>query len=500
MAHGMTEAPNTNPVDMLDWDGFDYMLDEKNGLSEDDFLSNGKATIDALKALGESMSPSVADGPGSPIPAPYTYLGQFIDHDITITVDAPNSGFNADQEILKPEFEAINRGQANRLFKNGRTSGFDLDSLYGLQPDPKTGQLPVPFVGNEFLIGDVTATGPAIPGKSKDNDLPRRRTGDSKIARLAVIGDPRNDENVIIAQLHLAFLKFHNSIVREGRTYEESRRLTVQHYQWLVLRDFLPKICAPQIVDSILEKGNRIYKSKGQEKFMPLEFSVAAYRFGHSMIRSTYDFNRNFKKVGPVQAVGTLDLMFQFTGKSGNLGGHATLPDNWIAEWELLMLDKALPIDTSLTPFLASLPGQGAPLNIMSHLAKRNLLRGYLFKLPIGQAAARILLPKTEQLTSEQLLSACISPAQQTVVKDGGFDKRTPLWFYVLAEAKVLGKDGALGPLGSWLVAETIIGLMRANPESILNKPFVPTLGQIPGRFDLQDLFMKAGVMSNRVA
>jgi len=444
-----------------------------------------------------------ADDPAdSTIPAPYTYFGQFIDHDITLTTAAGPT--DPDREVNKPFFDPLDPTNIPGVLKNRRTSGFDLDCLYGLQPVPGEEDLAVPFAGDKFVIGLVSAVGNRPPGAADDNDLPRVERGRPNFRR-ARIGDPRNDENIIVAQLHLAFLKFHNAVVDDGFSFADARKLVTQHYQWLVLTDFLPRICDPSVVRSVLQKGNRLYRARNGEKFMPLEFAVAAYRFGHSMVRSVYDFNRNFRKSGAVQAPGRLDFLFRFTGLKGDLGGSQdTLPENWIVEWDMMLQDHAMQIDPTLTPFLMDMPNESPDL--MKKLATRNLFKGYLFSLPTGQALAEALLPVEQRMTPADVIAACRpgrpgEKSQGEILESSGLHKTTPLWFYVLAEAKWWrGRGNHLGPLGSLIVSETIIGLIRENPESVLNRPFLPTLGTEIGRFDLQDLFIKAGVLNSRVA
>ncbi|MFJ2485050.1 heme peroxidase family protein [Pseudomonas sp. NPDC087639] len=505
MAHGTADfpQPNEDPLDIAVWDEFDYITPSIDQLGPEAFLPTSPATIQALIDLGSSMT---VDGDpvdvDSTIPAPYTYLGQFIDHDITKTKTiAP--GETPEQEISRPDFEPMPLNQARQTLRNERTSGFDLDCLYGLhplQPD-----LEIPFSGDKFVIGSVTPFDGGLEGsKGLDNDLPRVNSPGTERHRKARIGDPRNDENVIVAQLHLAFLKFHNAVVDRGFAFDDARRLVTHHYQWVVVHDFLPRVCDRNVLNDVLNKGNRLYLPKS-EKFIPFEFSVAGYRFGHSLVRKSYDFNENFLKQGFLQAEGTLDLMFRFSEVSGDLGGQDTLPSNWIIEWNRMLGDKALQIDSTLTSFLAALTNQTGQLNIMTFLARRNLLKGYLFKLPTGQALAELVLPQSEWLSPADIEAACrprTMPGevdQLQALRAGGFESRTPLWFYILAEAKLKGEGNRLGPLGSLIVCETMIGLLRANPNSILNVPFQPTFGTQPGHFDLQDLLMAAGVLSVRV-
>jgi hypothetical protein len=530
MAHGVIERFNENPLDRLDWDEFDYLIPEglQQGihLPDDPFLPESEKTIAGLKALGEVMTgqPDTENGANSNIPAPYTYLGQFIDHDITLTVKSET--IDPDTLIGQDIFSSLPREKVRNQLKNKRTGSFDLDSIYGLQPDTANANLAVPFLGDKFELGKVTpvlfpaldengnsvtdAAGNVVnrsfrpDGKEDNNDLPRVPAISATNPQKAQIGDKRNDENTIIAQLHLAFLKFHNAVVDDGFAFDDARRLVTHHYQWLVLQDFLPRVCDGKIVREVLQKGNRLYRPRNTEKFMPFEFSVAAYRFGHSMVRENYDFNLNFLKPDDKrnrrgrQFEGSLKLLFKFTKESGDLDGNPTLADNWIIEWERMFEDRAMQIDTILTPFLATLPEQPNPVDVMRHLAIRNLLKGYLFRLPTGQALAEALLKPTDRLTQEELKAACTSK-QVTVLTSNGFLDKTPLWFYILAEAKAKGGGNHLGPLGSLLVAETIIGLMRANLHSILNQPFFPTFGQRLGQFDLQDLLIKAGVQSRRI-
>src|SRR5262249_4606722 len=152
--------------------------------------------------------------------AGFTYLGQFIDHDLTFD---PNS-----------KLERENDPDALVDF---RTPRLDLDSLYGDGPADN------PFLyqddGVHFLLG---------LNQAFEEDLPRN----SAEARRALIGDPRNDENLIVSQLHLAFLKYHNRVVDALRAirpelsgeklFGEARRIVRWHYQWIVIHEFLRAI------------------------------------------------------------------------------------------------------------------------------------------------------------------------------------------------------------------------------------------------------------------
>jgi hypothetical protein len=223
---------------------------------------------------------------------------------------------------------------------------------------------------------------------------------------------------------------------------------------------------------------------------MPLEFSVAAYRFGHTMVRAAYDHNRNFGRKAPGQTADPLigfasfDLLFAFTG-NGNPpfpvpGTTDTLPFNWIIEWDRFV-DKgssvpdhfARKIDTRLAPPLKTMVNEGNDVTdvdikaILKGLARRNLLRGYLLSIPTGQSVAQCL---GIQPLSEDELKQGNSDTLNQVLTDNGFLQQTPLWYYVLKEAEVRANGNALGELGSRIVCETIIGQLHHDSESYLKQ------------------------------
>jgi hypothetical protein len=464
-------------------------------------LPQAAATPARLKELGRAMvDPGTATG-DSNVPAIYTYFGQFVDHDITL-----ESGSFTTAQLVSSTMAPLPLAKIRDELKNLRTATLELDSLYG-PPAPRA----FPNI-NKLLIGRVTSLGgtgaPDLRprGKLDDNDLPREpRSPDFAHDRAARIGDPRNDENLIVAQLHLAFLKAHNRLVDQGRTFALARRVLRQHYQHIVVQDFLKRVADPAIVDNILTTGNRFYDALAEPFFLPLEFTVAAYRFGHSMIRDDYDFNLNFNRSGdPGTFPADLGLLFTFTALSGQLGEFDTLPDNWIIEWERFadggtgVANKARKFDTKLSTglfHLQSAQGQEETPADAANLAVRNLLRGYGLRMPTGQAIANHI--GLTPLTAAQLKAAAASTTQAGVLQSTGFLTRTPLWYYLLAEAKHHGGQ-RLGPVGSTIVAEVLIGLVRRSDDSILRTPgWTPTLpAATAGRFELADLLRFAKVLA----
>jgi Animal haem peroxidase len=460
------------------------------GIQDDpvNLLPERRRTRNALVDLGRTMQ--TGGGGDSPIPAAYTYFGQFVDHDITLELESA-----ALPELVDPDLTPLRLGQIREMIRNARTATLELDSVYGA---------PAPRDGEKMRIGRVAPFGRRPPNKDDFNDLPRRRRrpGDPERDREALIGDPRNDENLIVAQLHVAFLRAHNRLVNQGEDFIGARKLLRQHYQQIVLHDFLKQIVDEQIVDETIAQ-NRVYTPSEDRVFMPLEFSVAAYRLGHSMARARYNFNINFQPA-------TFDELFTFTALSGELGDFDTLPQLWIIQWENFV-DVGAPfartrsIDTMLVEPLFELRNlQGGILQgDRARLAVRNLLRGYLLRLPTGQAVARQLGQRLQGvrtipvLTPQQIRDAAASPEQVQVLQDTGFLERTPLWYYILAEAAVLEGGERLGPVGGTIVAEVLVGLVRRSANSILTPAnWQPTLPSAQaGTFTLTDLLKFARVL-----
>lgn len=460
-----------------------------------------KASDAALQDLANSMKES---SPGDPagnnpnIPAGFTYLGQFVDHDITL--DLTSIG-EKEQDPLATE--------------NFRTPSLDLDSIYGRGPDGSphlyarnANQQP----GPKLLIGKTVQGFQNLGNVPAGllSDLPRSPEG------FALIGDHRNDENLLVAQTHLAFLKFHNKVVERlgGQPnpppdiFFAARNIVTWHYQWLVLHDFVERITEPGIVAKILRDGPKFFRFK-KLPFMPAEFSAAAYRLGHSMVREVYSHNRVFT---PPAIPATLGLLFTFSGLSGGIVGDLApnpltgptpirlLPSNWIIDWRRFYdFKKPLPsgvslnlsrkIDPFIVPQLHNLPGGGG------NLAFRNLKRGVMLGLPSGQAIASAMKIK-DPLSPDEIATG---PDGQ-VAKAHRLHLNTPLWYYILKEAAVRSQGTRLGPVGSRIVAEVFVGLVAGDPKSYLQrkgkkwKPELPS--KVPGTFTMVDLLQFVGDIS----
>lgn len=457
-------------------------------------LAPFRPSDDALSELATSMEdvdfdPQKGDDSAEDneaMPSGFTYLGQFVDHDITRD---KTQGFpHIDDPVL---------------IEQARTPSLELDSLYGMGPEiqPELYEDGGDPATAKFKIGStVIGRGdPSIPA-GLPFDLPRN-------GKKAIIPDPRNDENIVVAQTHLAFLRFHNKLMDEladdgsGRdrftqVQEEVRR----HYQFVVLFDMVGRMAGRKVVEKVLKEGRKHYlfeNTPEKRPYMPLEFSVAAYRLGHSMIRQVYDYNRVFRRGNEPRPPATLQLLFTFTGGDGPNQGIAPIPSDWIIDWRRFFhVGPAGPVKPNLSrkldskianplknlPEFADIPGD------VPSLARRNLLRGSRLGLPSAQdLAAAMGVPV---LSPEEIAAG----ADGALIKKHGFDKKTPLWYYILREARKREGGLRLGPLGGLILAETFVGLLQGDPDSFLNAPgWEPKIPVRHGELSVADLIEYIG-------
>ena len=472
------------------------------GSSPDEEQANLKKLADAMVSAFDPPK----DGPDdeeSGIPALYTYLGQFVDHDLTFDPDG--------------SFQKQKDPNATTDF---RTPAFDLDNVSGRGP----GDQPYMYDtdGKSFLLGDPITQGKP-PGA---RDLQRNAAG------RALIGDPRNDENAIVSQLQALMLRFHNRVVaaHPDESFEDVQKHVRHHYQYVVVNDFLPRIVDAGVLDS-LKSGGAYDRSKlmlfkdFKNPFMPIEFSVAAYRLGHSMIRPGYRLNDTVLlpifPLPPDQTTGSPNF-------PEGLTGFRRLISDWALDWGRFIeidvrpygtsadnptgpqkldnfgrLQFAYRIDTALADPLRNLPPTVAN-NPPPSLALRNLLRGREFGLPSGQAIADSIgapILADKDILIGQGIDAPDKPLPNIVDAAGStFAGNCPLWTYILAEAMqhqtpvtIPVKEAKqittprLGPVGGRIVAEVFLGLMFADPGAYLSSHpgWVPPAG---AGFALKDL------------
>ena len=388
------------------------------------------------------------------VPVGHVFFGQFVDHDITLDVSSSLS------KVV---------GEADTI-PNSRTPRLDLDCIYGAGPEAS------PFLydatGVKLLTGAETGGGDPLAA----DDLQRNHEG------VAMIGDFRNDENRIVSQLQLGIIRFHNQLAEEalapiraaqpgvadadldlpGGLFEEIRQKTTWHYQWCVVFDFLYAICGKPVVDDILKHGREWYC--GGEPYIPVEFSVAAYRFGHSMVPLTIQTQAGQPR---------FELFGQVYGN-----GFAPVGDpRAVVDWHELFdtsenrqVQRTKKLNTKLSPELLDLDVVTSDDPADKSLAARNLRRGNQFLLPAGEKVA-------EHMGREQAEIDKVMGRIKTV-SGGAIDGTgAPLWLYILAEAEEIGrarpngqpqKNEGLGPIGARIVAEVMIGLLEMDEHSFL--------------------------------
>jgi hypothetical protein len=491
-----------------------------------DFGATDAQSESALKKLGKAMESTKDDPKDGPddeeggFPAAYTYLGQFIDHDLT----------------FDPVSSLARQNDPDALV-DFRTPRFDLDDVYGRGPNDQ------PYLydgGRAFLLGRKL-TGDALGTALNAHDLPRSAgTGGNPDAHRAIIGDPRNDENVIVSQFQGLMLRFHNLLAAKnaGMAFADVQREVRFHYQWVVLNDFLPTVVSAEVLAQVLphlgngtnvsvDPPNLEFFGPGDSAFIPLEFSAAAYRFGHSMIRPGYRLN---DEIGPLPI-----FAFRSDPNGPSLGGFTEFPSTWAIDWgrfvdleprpygnpdtpgeaggdgNLQRTQLAYKIDTSLVNPLKDLPlrvaGDPPP-----SLPARNLLRGWRLRLPSGQSVARAMAiaPLADDEIQIGKFTGDAADIKGSLVDVGGlaFAGNCPLWTYVLAETEEVTIDFAtedgtrsistrrLGPVGGRIVAETFAGLLAADSSSFINIDPLwtpdPDLVNSDGVFGLRELIAAA--------
>lgn len=422
--------------------------------------------FDLPKRLNVSPFPEDLGMPGGPmdgglehrdnpdIPAVMTYFGQFVAHDITFDTTS-----------------SLERQNDSSATMNFRTPALELDNLYGLGP------VASPFLYDQRPTHAMKMLlGTAIDDSTKEIDLPRNRQG------VALIGDPRNDENLIVAQLHVAFLKFHNAVVdqlphlddgvADATLFEKAQRLVRWHYQWLILHHFLPAIAGHDVVDAVSKEGRRFYRP-AHIPFIPVEFSVAAYRFGHSMVQPRYGINDETRAfLFPLDNPATPPAPPE--QKSRDLRGGPIRFDERV-NWKNFVNTGARKsnvsnsiqssrIDTRLAGPLLNLPHSVIPPHVLPperSLAVRNLRRGVTLELPSGQAIACHMAREID-----------ITPLSEAELWDGTdfTGQPAPFWYYVLREAAVRREGKRLGPIGARIVVEVFLGLLACDRQSFLVK------------------------------
>jgi hypothetical protein len=392
-----------------------------------------------------------------------TFFGQFLDHDMT---------FDGTSQLGVPTVPENS--------PNGRTPALDLDSLYGGGPVAS----PVLYEADRVRL--------RIESGGLFEDVPRSASGG------AIIGDPRNDENMMVSGLQAAFILFHNRVVAQLQTqgvpaaqqFAQARQLVTWHYQWIIVHEFLPQILGAAMVQNILTGGRRWYRPEPGPAFIPVEFQGAAYRFGHSMVRPSYRANL----AGNPDGTAFFGFVFDPAGEGQadpvDLRGGRRASRRFIG-WQTFFdfgdgqVRRNKRIDRKISTPMFNLPlGAIATGDPPTALAQRNLLRHLTWGIPAGQRIAQVM--GEQQLLISELAGYGVA-----------LENQTPLWYYVLAEAERMTDGLTLGPVGGRIVGEVFVGLLQLDPNSYLRaqpnwRPTLPS--QTAGDFRMTDLLRFAQV------
>jgi hypothetical protein len=408
------------------------------------------------------------------------FFGQFIDHDIT---------FDQTSKLGVPQNPLVS--------PNTRTPTIDADTVFGGGPTVR----PDLYVQNaDGSVGPQLKIGTG----GVHEDLPRIANPDGTFT--TVVGDLRNDEQLMLIGLHCGMILFYNNVLAQlpninpalmGQTsfdtstsfaqFLAARQIALWHYQWIIVNNHLVQFCGAPVVNDVLANGNRFFLPPKGDDFMPIEFSAGAYRLGHSMVRPSY--RANFTSgTGDSTTPTTTDPFFGLifdpnqpnfntpADRDDLLGGFPA-PRRYIG-WQTFFDagDGQVKPNKKIDPFVST-PLQTLPLPAIPPLTQttpislpqRNLLRQLTWELPSGQSVAKAMGVPVLAKADLADIAAVHAP----------FGSSTPLWYYVLAEAKAAANGQTLGPMGGRIVAETLIGLLRDDPTSYLAAfpQFQPFLG-----------------------
>jgi hypothetical protein len=397
-----------------------------------------------------------------------TFLGQFLDHDIT-----------------RDAGSRLGRPTSLRRSTNLNSPRFDLDTVYG---------------GGPVESPELFTTDPIrfrVESGGLFEDLPRDENAS------AIIADPRNDENMMISGLQVSFLMFHNAVAErveasglEGMAaFEETQRLVRWHWQWIIVHEYLPQIVPAAILDDMAVNGPQFFTpAQGQ---IPVEFQTGAFRFGHSQVRPSYRANLAGDNGEAFFAMVFDPDDFDQPDPASLVGGHRA-PRRFIG-WQTFFdfgdgeVRPNKKIDTKISTPLFRLPAftidapRGGDLGPAT-LPTRNLLRHITWEVPSGQAIAA-------EMGVDQLSAADLAEVDQF---GSNLGTSTPLWYYVLREAELVEDGERLGPVGGRIVAELFTTLLGLDPTSFpgAQPDFTPTLPSSAGagEFRMVDLLTLAGV------
>lgn len=462
--------------------------------------------------LEQQNSAIVRDDPQLriPVPAAFTYFAQFVNHDLSAPVGGMLHDVNAIQDAVTIVDQPLFAGKTWRgsvadillHFQNEHEHPLTLSSLYGEGPHAIAGRQPAGEIlrlydadrlrfrlGTAYHAPDSDFAGmtvheaATVVRKPGARDIPRET--DRAQPAAALIADRRNDENLILSQIHLAMMLLHNKAVDallplfadHSKCFAEARSLVTRHYHWCILYDLLPALLSKSVLATLDFNA----PARLKQPLVPLEFTTAAFRFGHSMIADSYDFNANFGLESIISPRASLLQLFGFTTKGGmgGFGSHCPLPDHWLPDWDRLTdplregSTRSDSIDMSFAQMMMNVVPQHS--DGLSSIIARNLARGFHRRIAFGQVLARqyrVPVLSEDELRAAMPRGLASDPQHPETAAQAqqrqALLRETPAWLYFLCEAKAREGGARLGATASHIIADTFAGLLQANADSIL--------------------------------
>ena len=450
------------------------------------------------------------------LPSGYTYLLQFIAHDMVNT------------SISLAATEGRRFG-----FQNARQQPLTLDTIYGGGPDvtpqayefsricaqsrgfmPRT-RLRAGRVRDRsgktagMPFADI---GRAAPIDVMDDGIPGGGSAACCLRTEALTADARNEDQALVAQVTLLFHRLHNFVLEQldlalppmtapdaYRNFICARYIVTLFYRKIIVKDVLYRLLDPSVYRYYFLPGidkTRLVSDKDAWGRIPVEFSHGAFRCGHAMIRNSYRVNSD-------EALDSGRAM-QFSSRRSP--AFTPLSEDWVVKWEQFfeINGKNRPRNYSrrLRPNFSSLARSEfffAPLipnadgnGDAAGLPNRDLVSAVFARIWSVPKIIDALRTRSAELANflpayDEHIPALTNWLKATA-DPGGMTEQfepedivaiandPPLPFFVLYEADVKHDGQRLGPLGSIIIAETMVGAMESYPLQVGQSTFDPLL------------------------